>query len=201
MQVTSPPRSSTATARRAQIVRATIEVVAEQGFGSASFAAITERAGLSSSRLISYHFVDKQELVGAVVQHVLTAIGGAVGRRVHAETTSAGRLQAYIEGVVGFTAEHRADMRALLLIALAGALPAGSGADDPVPPHVEAILRQGQRDGEFRDFDASVVALAVQRSVEALPFALEADPDLDCDAFAAELTTLFHLATTRTDRG
>ncbi|MEP7024912.1 MAG: TetR family transcriptional regulator, partial [Actinomycetota bacterium] len=49
-------RSVTAMARRSQIVTATIDVIAEVGFGQASFARIAERAGLSSTRLISYHF-------------------------------------------------------------------------------------------------------------------------------------------------
>jgi hypothetical protein len=56
-------RSLTATARRAQIIAATIETIAELGYGQASFGRIAERAGLSSTRLISYHFADKQELL------------------------------------------------------------------------------------------------------------------------------------------
>jgi AcrR family transcriptional regulator len=192
-------RSLTSDARRSEIVAATIEVVADRGYRQASFAAITQHAGLSSSRLISYHFAGKDELVGAVVEHVLAAIGAAVGARVRAERTAAGQLRAYIEGVVDFTAQHRAEMRALLQILLAGALPAGTGADEPVPSHVEAILRRGQADGEFRSFDPRVMALAVQRSVEALPFALEADPALDTAAFTRELVTLFSLATRPTD--
>jgi AcrR family transcriptional regulator len=39
-------RSFTAQARRAQIVRAAIETIAELGYGQASFARIAERAGL-----------------------------------------------------------------------------------------------------------------------------------------------------------
>jgi hypothetical protein len=80
---------------------------------------------------------------------------------------------------------------------LSGGLPPGTAADDAVPGHVEAILRQGQAAGEFRDFDPRVMALAVQRAVEALPFALESEPDLDCVAFGRELVTLFALATRR----
>jgi AcrR family transcriptional regulator len=178
-------------------VGATIEVIAADGFGQASFARIAEQAGLSSTRLISYHFSDKAELILAVVQQVLVDIGDAVGRRVGAETTAAGQLRAYIEGVVEFTDGHRAEMRALLHVVLAGALPQGTGADDAVPGHVETILRRGQVSGEFRAFDPRVMALAVQRAVEALPFALEAEPELDCDAFSRELVTLFELGTRR----
>ena len=194
MQVT--PRSSTSTARRQQIVAATVEVIAGAGFAQASFARIAQSAGLSSTRLISYHFTDKDELVAAVVEHVVTAMGEAVGARVAAQRTAADRLAAYVEGVVAFTDEHRTAVRALLLVVLAGALPLGAaGTDDAVPSHLEALLRQGQADGEFRDFDAQVMAVAVQRAVEGLPFLLHTQPDLDCAAFGRELVVLFDLAT------
>lgn len=178
---------------------ATVDVIAERGFGQASFARIAQRASLSSTRLISYHFAGKDELILAVVESLITAIGDHVGHQVWAAVTSADKLRAYIQGVVGFTSEHRSEMRALLQIVISGGLPQGTSADVAVPSHVEAILRQGQADGEFRSFDPRVMALAVQRSVEALPFALEAEPDLDCRAFCDELVTLFDLAT-RVDR-
>ena len=191
------PRSVTSAARRTQIVEATIAVVAADGLAQASFARIARQAGLSSTRLISYHFAGRDDLVLAVVQHVVEAIGTAVGSRVRAETTATGRLRAYIAGTVTFIDEHRAPMTALLQIVLAGALPQGTGADEPAPRHLEAILREGQAAGEFRDFDPRVVALAVQRALEGLPPALRAEPDLDCDAFGRELVTLFDLATRR----
>jgi AcrR family transcriptional regulator len=199
MQVSAPSkRSLTSASRRAQIVAATIQVIAQDGYRSASFASIAERAGLSSTRLISYHFAGKADLVAAVVDDVVTAIGSHVGARVSAEPTAAGQLRAYVEGVVAFTAAHRPQMRALLQILISGALPAGSaGTDAAVPTHLEALLRRGQSTGEFRDFDPRVMALAVQRAVESLPFALESDPDLDCAAFGRELVTIFELATRR----
>jgi AcrR family transcriptional regulator len=187
--------TTTTVARRAQILAATIEVIAAEGYSQASFARIAERAALSSTRLISYHFTSKEELIRALVEHVVGAIGDAVRGRVRDESTAAGQLRAYIEGVTAFTDEHRAEMLALLQILLADALPAGTGADEAVPRHVEEILRRGQAAGEFRDFDPRVVAVAVQRSVEALPFALRSEPQLDCVAFGRELATVFDLAT------
>ncbi len=57
------------------------------------------------------------------------------------------------------------------------------------------MLRQGQTDGEFRDFDVRVLAATVQRAVEALPFQFAAEPDLDCTAWAHQLVVLVDLAT------
>jgi AcrR family transcriptional regulator len=190
-------RSVTSTARRAQILAATIEVIAEVGYRQASFARIAERAGLSSTRLISYHFAGKRDLIGAAAEDVLTSIGRFMERRVRAQTGAAGMLRAYIEGVVEYISTNRERMKALLEILLSGNLNYDAATDHAVVGHVEAILRQGQADGEFRDFDPRVVATAVQRAVDGLPFLLESVPDLDCAAYGRELVTLFDLGTRR----
>jgi AcrR family transcriptional regulator len=192
MQVTA--RSTAATARRAQILGATIEVVAEEGFARASFARIRERAGLSSTRLISYHFAGKAELVAALVEHVVAGIGAHVGERVMAAETPGDRLRAYIEGVVEYADTHRAPMSALLQVVMSGAWSDGRPAPSDAS-HLERILVDGQRSGAMRRFDTHVMAGTIQRAVEAVPFQLEADADLDCTAYAAELVELFDRAT------
>ena len=192
MQVTQ--RSAAATARRAQILEATIDVVAEEGFAKASFARICERAGLSSTRLISYHFAGKAELVAALVEHVVAGIGEHVGALVMAAETPGDRLRAYIEGVVGYADTHRAPMSALLQVVMSGAWGDGRPAPSDVS-HLERILADGQRSGAMREFDTHVMAGTIQRAVEAVPFQLEADADLDCTAYAAELVELFDRAT------
>lgn len=191
MQVT---RSVTSEARRAQILDATIAVVAEEGFARATFARIAERGGLSSTRLISYHFAGKDELVSALVDHVVAGIGAHVGERVRAATTARAQLAAYAEGVVTYADAHRAPMAALLQVAMAGA--GGSAMQEPSDlGHLERILRDGQEAGEMRAFDVGVMATTVQRAVEVVPFRLQAEPDLDCAAYAAELVELFDRAT------
>ncbi|SDS74416.1 DNA-binding transcriptional regulator, AcrR family [Friedmanniella luteola] len=197
MQVTAGAGPSpAAAARRAQVVAATLEVIAEAGYAEASFARIAAHAGLSSTRLISYHFASKEALIGACVEEVVGALGREVGRRLHAETTASGRLRTYITAVVEFSDVHRREMSALLQILLSGAWSTEVGPEPAAAP-LEALLRDGQRSGEFRDFDPAVVAAAVQRSVEALPFRLAVQPDLDCAAWARELVELFDRGTRR----
>jgi AcrR family transcriptional regulator len=186
-------RSVAAEARRTQILGATIEVLASAGYRQTSFARIAERAGLSSTRLISYHFAGKDELITAVAADVMGSIATFMEQRLRGLTGAAELLRAYIEGVVAFVAANRARMKALLEILLNGALPYDAGTDRAVVGHVEAILRHGQASGEFRDFDPLVVGTAVQRAVDGLPLLLQANPDLDCEAYAAELVTLFEL--------
>ena len=69
------PRTFTERARRAQIVDAAIETIAELGYARASFAQIARRAALSSTGLISYHFAGKDELIAEVIASIYSTIG------------------------------------------------------------------------------------------------------------------------------
>jgi AcrR family transcriptional regulator len=188
-------RSFTAQQRRAQIVQAAIETIAELGYGQASFARIAQRAGLSSTRLISYHFAGRKELIEQVVVELYREIGDFMAERVRGQPSAAGALRAYIEGYVDFVAHHRLQMKALLSIFLSGGLDYDPAEDEPVVlSPVERILQDGQHAGEFRDFDVRVVSTSVQRSLDGIPMMLESHPDLDLDSCARELVTLFDLA-------
>jgi AcrR family transcriptional regulator len=184
-------------ARRAQIVEAAIGTIAELGYNQASFARIAERAGVSSTRLISYHFAGKDELITQILAEVYRVMGGFMTERVGGQPTAAAALEAYIRGLVEFIDTHRAEMRALMEIFLnfRGKGSYDAAADRSALGHVEAILRRGQRTGEFREFDPWVMAVAVQRSLDGLPFLLAAEPERDLAAYAEELVTIFELAT------
>src|SRR5262245_18414631 len=188
-------RTVTEEARRSQIVDAAIEVIAEWGYPNATFAEIAKRAGLSSTGLISYHFAAKEDLIAQVAWTVMQRISGYMTEVVGAERTPSARLRAYVVGTVTFVADHRNDMKALLEIVLNGALKYdATDAQEALSP-LEQILTDGQRQGEFRDFDVRIVASAVQRSLEGVQMLLEAHPDLDPKAYAGELVTVFDLAT------
>ena len=187
----------TSRARREQIITAAVAVIADVGYARASFARIAERAGLSSTRFISYHFAGKGELMAAVVRDIVASIAEEVGSRLAGESTASGMLRSYIEAVVGFIDANRAEMIALTEIMLGAGFADGIAADRSATEDLESILRFGQSSGEFRDFDPRVMATTVQRSVDGLPFAVQADPGIDCAAYARELVTIFELATAR----
>jgi AcrR family transcriptional regulator len=188
----------TEAARQAQIVDAAIATIAEAGYAKATFTQIAQRAGLSSTGLISYHFAGKGDLIAKVAATVMSRIGDYMTAVVGAETTPAGRLRAYITGNVTFIAGHRAEMRALLEIVLNGAIPYDAADARHAMSPLERILADGQRSGDFRAFDVRVVASAVQRSLEGVQLLLEAHPDLDPAAYAEELVTVFDLGTRST---
>lgn len=200
MQVTS--LSPTARARRQQIIDATIATIAELGYANASFARIAERAGLSSTRLISYHFAGKADLVGAVLATVYTNMGTFMASRLAGTTDPAGALRAYITGVVRYIAENRAPMTALMQIFLDYRDPSGGRSYEPDDDRstlapLRRILADGQRTGAFRDFDTFVMAATIQRAVDGIPFLLASQPDIDLDAYAEELAEIFDRATRR----
>ncbi|MEY9936047.1 TetR/AcrR family transcriptional regulator [Streptacidiphilus sp. MAP5-3] len=196
----SRTRSVAATARRAQIIAATIETIAELGYGQASFARIAERAQLSSTRLISYHFAGKDELIEAVMAQVYGEISAFMAERMRDATDPPSALAAYIRGVVAFVATHRKQMDALMSVFLGVGAEVDDGGHDGdgerrVFSPLQQILESGQQSGDFRTFDSFVLAATIQRSLDGLPYLLRTAPDLDLDAYAEELVMLFGLGT------
>ena len=192
-----------ATARRAQIVAATIETIAELGYAQASFARIAERAQLSSTRLISYHFAGKEELISAVVEDIYGGIRAFMEERMRDLPDARTALLTYIRSRVEYVAGHRTQMAALMSVFLdhrstEGERRSGSGTERRALREIQDILESGQRSGLFREFDTFVMASTVRRAIDGLPFLLRTEPDLDLGAYAAELTTLFDLATRST---
>ena len=104
-------------------MQAAIEAIAEAGYRGATFARIARQAGLSSTGLISYHFAGRDELIGEVVATVIGDIGAFMTQRMAGVSGPPAALRAYIEGNAEFTAEHRAEMKALLEIFLNGGCP------------------------------------------------------------------------------
>jgi AcrR family transcriptional regulator len=178
-------------ARRAQIVAAAIEVIAEKGYGQASFGRIAEQAGLSSTRLISYHFKGKSELVQAVVD---TALGDAavfMRQRMDAATTRRGTLAAYIESNLEFMRDRPAHIRALVEILGATRVGDEVALSDTRLAVAQEFFRAGQAEGEFRAFDPYVMVVSLRAAIDAVATM----PDVDHAAYARELVELFDRAT------
>ncbi len=197
MQARTPRRTFIETARRAQIVDAAIETIAELGYRNASFTQIARRAGLSSTGLISYHFENRDELVRQVVEQILEKIGAYVGKRFGGAEArgAAGALRTYVEANVEFIDGHRVEMRALMEIFIAGGFEYGGEQETVALTPLEQILRRGQQAGEFRPFDTKVMAALIQRAIDGLPFMLAHESELDVPAYGAEVATVFELAT------
>lgn len=184
-------------ARRAQLIECAIETIATLGYAQASLAQIARRANISKS-VITYYFASKEELLEQVVTEIYTAAVQAVTPQIAAQPTAALRLQAYIRSAVDYIGTHRMQMVALLEIALNFRTADGklrySGTEEWILTALEALLRQGQEEGEFRAFDLRVMAVTIRRAIDAVAPLFAANPNLDVESYAQELVTLFDRA-------
>ncbi|AGZ41376.1 TetR/AcrR family transcriptional regulator [Actinoplanes friuliensis] len=192
--------SITTAARRAQIVEAAIDTIVELGYDKASYARITERAGLSSPRLISYHFANKDDLIRQILVDVYTTAARLLGERIAREGTAGERLTAYLEGNVDFLREHPREVAALTAIGPhlrddEGKPYTSASAQEPDVQALAGLLSEGQRSGEFRDFDTRSMAVLIRGAITAAVQRLH--DGLDFDAYRRELVTTFRLATRR----
>ena len=195
-----PGRTFTETARRAQIIAAAIDTIAELGYGQASLARIAERAGTSKG-VILYHFGGKDELIRELVAELVARGVGYMEPRIEAEPTGAGKLRAYIESNLAFMAGNRNHMVAIVEIVLNARAADGSRLYDPSVQDagvaaLQQLLAYFQGTGEFRTgFDPHVMAMAIRAAINAVPAQLARDPALDVGHHARELADLFHIAT------
>jgi AcrR family transcriptional regulator len=195
-------RTFTNEARRAQIVRAAIETIADVGFAKASFARITERAGLRSPRMISYHFADKDDLIHQILHEVLMMAAKLINARVQAADGALGRLLAYLEANLEFLRDHPGEIAALTEIGPhvrneAQEPYTSVSAQEVSVQGLEKLLSEGQASGEFRDFDPRSMALIIRGAVDSAAVRLRDDPEFDFDAYVHEVVTTFTLAVRR----
>jgi len=190
----------TETARRAQIVAAAIDTIAELGYGQASLARIAETAGTSKGVII-YHFGGKDELMRELVAEVVARGVAYMEPQIDAEPTGAGKLRAYVESNLAFMGENRNHMVAIFEIALNARAADGSrlydvSVQDAGVAALEQLLAYFQGTGEFRaGFDPHVMAMAIRAAINAVPAQLARDPALDVAHHAREIADLFHIAT------
>ncbi|CAM3463591.1 TetR/AcrR family transcriptional regulator [Kibdelosporangium persicum] len=189
-------RSFIEAARRAQIVQAAIETIAELGYTKASFARIARRAGVSAG-LISYHFANREELINQVMITVHESMDADLTARIEGSTSHTESLRRLIEGYVHYCAAHPKELIAISRIA-ANATEArewSEGQRDSTLGELEDMFRGGQESGEYRRFAPRVMALTLMAALENVSRELFERPDTDAAAFATELADLFDHAT------
>jgi TetR/AcrR family transcriptional regulator, fatty acid metabolism regulator protein len=189
-------------ARRTQIAQCAAEAIAEVGYSDASMAEIARRAGIAKS-VVSYHFHDKEELMGEVLRTAMATYAQFMKPRMAVATSAFDKLRAYLTGTADYIVEHRSLHVAVIEIAFNATSADGRPLVATMPlqapdPSVEDILRQGQRDGEFRDFDVEVVGGVVRSALtHSMVLRQRADPGTDLGAYAGELMRLFDLGIRR----
>ena len=193
-------RTFTETARRAQIVQAAIETIADVGFARASLARIGERIGISKG-LIGYHFGGKDELISVVVSEIIEQGKAYMIPRILAVRPGPDMLREYIESNLGFMREHRHYMVAIAEIRRNGLTADGKerfygdAEMDEFVRELGDLLSSFQAGGDLRpDFDPHIMAIAIRAAIDAVPHRL-VNPEFDVDNYARQIADLFDLAT------
>ena len=191
-------RTFVSSARRAQIVEAAIETVAEVGYANASLSRIALRLGISKG-VISYHFAGKDDLIAEIVSQVLQGARADMQPRIEAQTTGPAMLRTYIESNLEFMRDHPKELSAVIEIvraAIAGAKSPFTGPPDGgAVQFLAELLTRFQTAGDFRtDFDPRAMAIAIRAVIDAVPGRLAA-PAFEIDQYARELVAIFDRAT------
>src|SRR5205085_108147 len=194
---TDDNRTFVSSARRAQIVDAAIDTVADVGYANASLARIGVRLGISKG-VISYHFAGKDDLIAEIVSQVLQRARAYIQPRIEAQTTGPAMLRAYIESNLEFMRDNPNQLSAVVEIVratIAGAKSPFSGNRDGAVHILAELLTRFQAVGDFRaDFEPTAMAIAIRAVIDVAPGRL-ADPAFDIDQYAREAVAIFHRAT------
>ncbi|MCP2333901.1 MULTISPECIES: TetR/AcrR family transcriptional regulator [Actinoalloteichus] len=186
-------------ARRAQIVTCAIEVISEFGYRKASLVRIAERAGVSKG-VILYHFTGKGEVIETALGQIYAALGARFEQELADHPDVRSTLAAYIRALVGYMRDNPTHVR---VIAEAATYDGGSAeAGDSFDPgdagarwrSLADLLRAGQAAGEFRDFDARVLAQAIGGAIDAVIAGWLEEPDTDLTEAGEQLVTTFDRA-------
>jgi TetR/AcrR family transcriptional regulator, fatty acid metabolism regulator protein len=192
------PSTFTQRKRRDQLVDCAIEAMAELGFHGTSVAEVARRAGVSKG-VVTYHFAAKDDLILAVVAHVFDSITESLEAHLKGTTPKA-FVTDYITAWVDYYRTHTRYMIAIAEIWTSfrdesGRQHFGRDAVADELTIVEHVLKLGQAEGHRGVFSARVMAVTIKSALDALLDQLAADPEIDLDAYGAELVALFERAT------
>lgn len=184
------------TARRAQIVAAAVEVLADEGFRGASLTRIAQRAGISKG-LILYHFSSKEELLRQTLFETVRAMAEGATADLDFTAPPPSLLRALIHQTARQGIAQARERRAIREI-VANLGPEATGEPSVLPTDAEPLLRSieqlylaGQRTGHFRsDFDTYVMAITHEAATSSMATHLDAHPDADVAAYADSLADL-----------
>jgi len=187
-------------ARRAQIVAAAIEVIAENGWAQMSIRKIADRVGVAMSAVL-YHFGNKDNLVEAIIEEMYRTALSVVVPAIGSQSTATGKLTAYIRASIDYFDTHRSHLAALTQLSTAYQPADGRRFDQlGLTPELSqeltaldpaAILAAGQQDREFGDFPVTSMALALRGAVNAVVEKILHEPDFDARSYGDDLVAIF----------
>ncbi len=203
MSISAAP-TKISTRRRAEIIAATITTLAEVGYTDTSLAEIGRRVGISKS-VVGYHFKNKEALVDAVVDAIYDKGFEVVRPPIDAEPTASAKIRALITQSVYFYHRYSAYVIALSRLRLHLTNAGKPNAVMVGRLHRELddlalIFRDGQKSGEFRNFDTHIMARTLRQALDGVLIEMTHHPDADIKRYADELVTIFQYATQKKEK-
>ncbi|MDD2457783.1 MAG: TetR/AcrR family transcriptional regulator [Eubacteriales bacterium] len=142
------------------IMKAAVSLLASAGYGAASMRAIADQAGVAVGSLY-VHYSSKKGLIDQLFKDAFAS------RMAHLLDLQA-RLPSSVDVLMAFIDEHFRQLAADESLALVliresqnpqlADLPGVRSFEEDLPKAFEAILEQGQRQGEIRPLDARLVS-------------------------------------------
>jgi TetR/AcrR family transcriptional regulator, transcriptional repressor of bet genes len=200
-------QSFIAEARREQIVEAAIKTLDEIGYVNASLSQIAKRAGISTA-LISYHFLDKNDLMNNLLMKLVEWSTSYILERVSRENTVVEKLKAFIFASLAYQGTHPTRNTALIEIVFNARTPdnipyyklGDEDEEDQIMYELQQILRDGQEQGEFGGFHVDVMANMIQGGIGEY-MAAATSKKVDLETYSSELVNIVEKAVICTEEG
>ncbi|MFF2959793.1 TetR/AcrR family transcriptional regulator [Streptomyces sp. NPDC057963] len=181
--------------RRAQIMTAAVEELADCGYDGLSLTRVAERAGVSKG-LIWHYFADKDDLMESTVKATMTTIRDRIANSLDLTEPVPDIIRAALRRAAALTATHRGEITALNHIVHNLRRPDGTprltlDAYEETYQAQESLFRRGQAEGTLRDFDTRVMAITYQGAIGMMIEYLGTEhPHIDPDDYADRLADI-----------
>ena len=171
--------------RRGQLIDATVAVLAETGYESASVNGVARYAGVSKGLMWRY-FTDRDDLMEQTASRTLTVVRDAVAADIDFTAPAPDVVRAAIRRAAGLLATHSAELTALREIRSNRRLDF-----EEIHQGEELVFRRGQSEGTLDPgADVRLMTIAYHGAVEGMLTYLGTHPEADADAYASGLAEL-----------
>jgi AcrR family transcriptional regulator len=180
-------------ARRAQLIEATIDLVAHHGYAGTSLARIAEAAQISKATVL-YHFPSKDAVVRAAYESVLEGLTTHVGAAVAARSGAAA-VEAYIRSLVGHLHERPERARVITEAIMGDAQITDRPGSAARWQTVADLVEAARIAGDYRsDIDPRTTAIMINGAIDAIVAERMADPAFDTPDAAEQLVEMLRRA-------
>ncbi len=190
--------------RRAQIMAAAVQELADRGYDGLSLTRVAGRAGVSKG-LLWHYFAGKDDLMEATAKTTMTTIRDQIAHQLDLTQPVPDILRAALRRAAALSTTHRVELTALNRIFHNLRHPDGTprltvDAYEDIFHAQESLFRRGQAEGSLREYDTRVMAITYQGAIDMMLGYLAAHSHIDPHDYADKLADIL-LAGIATERG